>query len=192
MRFSSASMSGVRCGYDRLGMGALRRVALLPMLTVLTACAGGTPRPTLSSSGSRAASVECAPYAREVSGIQLYGDAASWWDGAAGRYQRTAEPSPGAVLVFRRSARLPSGHVSVVAGLRSPREITVTQANWVHGRIARSEPVVDVSPGNDWSAVRVWWEPAGQLGTTVYPTFGFVGPGPAGRSEQVAANDPHP
>ena len=68
----------------------------------------------------------------------------------------------------------------------------VTQANWVHGRIARSEPVVDVSPGNDWSAVRVWWEPSGQLGTTVYPTFGFIGPGPAARSDLVAANDPHP
>ena len=61
-----------------------------------------------------------------------------------------------------------------MARLRSEREITVTQANWVHGRIAHNEPVVDVSPGNDWTAVRVWWEPSNTLGTTVYPAFGFI------------------
>ncbi|WP_254070183.1 CHAP domain-containing protein [Acidisphaera sp. L21] len=138
--------------------------------------------------GSRSANVECAPFAREVSGIQLYGDAASWWDSASGRYQRTAEPGPGEVLVFRRSGRLPSGHVSVVSRLKSAREIIVTQANWVHGRIARSEPVIDVSPGNDWTAVRVWWEPSNALGTTIYPTFGFIAPRPPARSDVVAAN----
>ncbi len=172
-------------------MGLRGRVACLMSLVWLSACAGGSGRPVVTS-GSSLRTVECAPYAREVSGLQLYGDAASWWDKAAGRYQRSAEPSPGAVLVFRRSGRLPSGHVSVVAGLTSRREILVTQANWVHGRVARSEPVVDVSPGNDWSAVRVWWEPAGQLGTTAYPTFGFIAPAPASRSDIVAANDEQP
>jgi surface antigen len=122
-----------------------------------------------------------------VSGIQLYGDAASWWESAAGRYERSSEPSAGAVLVFRRTGRLPSGHVSVVSRLRSAREIIVTQANWVHGRIARSEPVVDVSAGNDWTSVRVWWEPSRALGTTVYPTFGFIAP-TAPHSSVVATN----
>ncbi len=147
------------------------RLATMGALAGLAACAGPA-RPTATL--SHAATVECAPYARQVSGIQLYGDAADWWDAAAGRYQRSAEPSPGAVLVFQRSPRLPHGHVSVVASLRSGREVTVTQANWVHGRIAHGEPVVDVSPANDWTAVRVWWEPAGQLGSTVYPAFGFI------------------
>ena len=156
----------------------------------LSACAGPTLR--AGGGGSASRSVECAPYAREVSGLQLYGDAASWWDGAAGRYARSAVPSPGAVLVFRRSARLPSGHVSVVSRLTSAREVSVTQANWVRGRVARSEPVVDVSPNNDWSAVRVWWEPSGQLGTTTYPTFGFIAPRSASRSERVAANAEQP
>jgi hypothetical protein len=149
----------------------------------LSACSS---RPAAVTGGLSAASVECAPYAREVSGIQLYGDAASWWDGAAGRYPRSAEPAPGAVLVFRRSGRLPAGHVSVVATVQSNREIQVTQANWVHGHIAHREPVVDVSAGNDWTAVRVWWSPAGQLGSTVYPTFGFILPGGSGRSDVVA------
>ena len=63
------------------------------------------------------------------------------------------------MLVFRRSARLASGHVSVVSRVVSAREILVTQANWVPRRVTR-EPVFDVSPGNDWSAVRVWWAPS--------------------------------
>ncbi len=121
--------------------------------------------------------MECAPFARDVTGIQLYGDAASWWEQAAGRYRRAEQPEAGGVLVFRRSGRLPSGHVSVVARLVSDREIRVTQANWVHHRVTRDEPVLDVSPGNDWTEVRVWWAPAGALGASVYPTFGFILPG---------------
>ena len=159
----------------------------LAALATLSACAshsGRTPQATLSRSDT----IECAPYARQVSGIQLSGDAADWWDAAAGRYQRSPQPSPGSVLVFRRSARLPHGHVSVVTALRSPREIAVTQANWVHGRIAHAEPVVDVSPANDWTAVRVWWEPAGQLGTTIYPAFGFVAPEPDSSREMSQAD----
>lgn len=153
-----------------LRSGIARIVIILLAPGLLAACAG--------QSGLEATSVECAPYARQVSGIQLYGSAGSWWDQAAGRYGRSSSPEPGAVLVFRPSARLPYGHVSVVAQVRSPRSILVTQANWVHHRIARAEPVIDVSAANDWSAVRVWWAPAGQIGVTTYPTYGFVLPRP--------------
>ncbi len=145
---------------------------------------GSSPR-LGNSSGS--ANIECAPYAREASGLQLYGDAAAWWDEAAGQYARTDHPQPGAVLVFRASSRLPHGHVSVVRQVQSSREIIVTQANWVHHRIASEEPVVDVSPDNDWTSVRVWWAPSGQLGTSVFPTFGFIGPAGAQPSDRVAA-----
>jgi hypothetical protein len=93
----------------------------------------------------------------------------------------------GAVLVFRRSGRLPDGHVSVVARLVSDREIRVTQANWVHHKITRDEPVVDVSTDNDWSRVRVWWEPSNILGSTVYPTYGFISADrPRPRSDLIA------
>jgi len=34
--------------------------------------------------------------------------------------------------------------------------------------------VVDVSAGGDWSAVKVWYNPIHDLGTTVYPTYGFI------------------
>jgi hypothetical protein len=162
-------------------------VCVVLLLGLALAGCGSSPRLATGGGGGSGEAIECAPYARQASGIQLYGDAAAWWDEAAGRYARSTQPQRGAVLVFRRSGRLPYGHVSVVSGVSSGREIIVTQANWVHHRIARAEPVVDVSPGNDWSAVRVWWAPSGVLGTTVYPTFGFVGPAGARPSDQVAA-----
>ena len=100
----------------------------------------------------------------------------------------------GGVLVFRRTARLQSGHVSVVRRVVSEREITVSQANWVRRRITRDEPVVDVSPGNDWTAVRVWWEPSRSLGTSTYPTYGFIAPNRArpARSDLVAGLEAPP
>lgn len=148
------------------------RLCLVGGLLILTGCGGGR-----STTGPGSAdAVECAPFARQVSGIELYGDAASWWEQAQDRYQRSDAPSAGGVLVFQRSGRLPAGHVSVVARLVSDREIRVIQANWVHHRITRDEPVVDVSPGNDWSQVRVWWDPVNGLGNTVYHAYGFIIP----------------
>ena len=178
-RLRPSLMSGGRA------LPGVRGLAWLGVLLALAGCGGriaGNQGSFTSASG-----VECAPYARQLTGLQLYGDAASWWDSAAGRYARTAQPSPGAVLVFRRSGRLPAGHVSVVAALRSPREILVDQANWVHGRIASNEPVLDVSPENDWTSVRVWWAPSGALGVTEYPTFGFIAAAPATEAGRVAA-----
>ncbi len=145
------------------------------MLFALAGCGSGSRGPVRG--GGASTSLECAPYARQVTGIALYGHAADWWDQAAGQYPRGRAPVEGGVLVFRRAGRLPYGHVSVVARQVSSREIRVEQANWVHRRVGRDEPVVDVSPRNDWSQVRVWWAPSGGLGTTVYATYGFIGPG---------------
>ncbi len=152
-----------------------RRWAPLGLLaaSLLPGCGS---RPHVAASVGLSSSLECAPFARQVSGIQLYGAAYSWWDQAAGRYSRGTEPMPGSVLVFRSSDRLESGHVSVVGRIVSAREILVTQSNWVHRRITRDEPVVDVSARNDWSAVRVWWAPIGALGSTVYAAYGFIAP----------------
>lgn len=159
----------------------IRTVALLGALG-LAACGSGGGGPTTGASTA----LECAPFARQVSGIQLYGDAHTWWDQAAGQYARGTEPVRGGVLVFRRTGRLAHGHVSVVSDVVSPREIKVTQANWVRRRIGRDEPVVDVSSAGDWSAVRVWWAPSRSMGTTAYPTYGFISPGGRGRPDLVA------
>lgn len=147
--------------------------ATLLALTV-TAC-GSTAGPGLHTAGV-SNPIECAPYARQLTGLQLYGDAASWWDQADGRYTKAATPTPGGVLVFQRSGRLPYGHVAVVRDQRSAREITVDQANWVHHRVTAGEPVVDVSEANDWSRVRVWWDPTASMGASTYLTYGFITP----------------
>ncbi len=34
--------------------------------------------------------------------------------------------------------------------------------------------VVDVSPKGDWSQVKVWYDPVRDLGSTIYPTYGFI------------------
>ena len=164
-----------------------RPIAACLALLALTACASTGPR----SSEGPARSIECVPYARARSGLPLYGNAATWWQQAAGRFARSHQPEPGAVLVFRATGRLPDGHVSTVVRLRSPREIVVDHANWVRGHVGHADPVVDVSPANDWTDVRVWWDPSGQMGATTYPTYGFVLPAPAA-DDRVAALAPDP
>ena len=149
-------------------------VVWLLLAVLLEGCAGGGRGGAGPSYLTGSTSLECAPYARQQTGIELYGEAYSWWAKAAGRYARTRYPTPGGVLVFQPSGRLPSGHVSVVSQVVNGREILVNQANWVHRRLSRGEPVLDVSPGNDWTQVRVWWSPSRQFGTAIYPTYGFI------------------
>lgn len=165
---------------------------LLPMFALLAVLGGcASPAPTPPSVAARPPAddgvatgryvggpvmLECVPFARALSGVDLHGPAADWWQRADGRYARTARPAVGAVLVFRRTDRLRHGHAAVVSRLVSNRTILVTQANWVPHRITEDLPVLDVSPANDWSAVRVWWPPSGQMGVHRYPTWGFILP----------------
>ncbi len=150
----------------------MRAIVLLAVL-LLSACAGSRQGPSYVTGSD---STECAPFARAETGIDLHGDAADWWPEARGHYGRSQVPERNAVLVFKRGPSLPYGHVSVVRKLDGPRRILVDQANWVHHKISRGEPVIDVSPNNDWTQVRVWWSPAGTMGATVYSTYGFVLP----------------
>lgn len=162
----------------------LRRfLPLLPVLCLpLAACGGGGDLPRAGGMVA-AAPIECAPFARALTGVSLRGDAADWWYEAQGRYARADRPSVGSILVFRRSGRLPYGHVAVVSRVVSRRQIMVTQANWVHHRVTEDQPVLDVSPDGDWSVVRVWWPPSGVLGTNAYGVFGFI------RPERPASHD---
>ena len=132
--------------------------------------------------------LECAPFARAVSGLELRGAAADWWPQAEGRYGRAQTPAVGSVLVFRRSARLPNGHVAVVSRVLSDRRILATHANWVRHQVSEDVPVIDVSPGNDWTRVRVWWPPTNQMGVTEYATFGFVKANSLPEHDQISAN----
>lgn len=122
---------------------------------------------------------QCVPFARAGSGIQIYGDAWTWWDKAAGRYRRGEEPQPGAVVVFERTARLPLGHVAVISRVVDRRVVMVTHANWSRqngerGHAEQDVTLTDVSPDNDWSEVRVWYRDMDGLGSTAYPVYGFI------------------
>ena len=119
--------------------------------------------------------ISCVPYARERSGLQIFGDAKYWWDRAKDLYARVTAPAADAVMVFSGSNRIRRGHVAVVTAVISPREIKVDHANWQnHGEIDLNMPVLDVSKDNDWSQVRVWDPKSSQYGARVYSISGFI------------------
>ena len=169
-----------------------RLVRILFGLLALAACASSGPAtgPRVGDYFGGTIPVECAPFARELSGVRLWGDAADWWYQASGHYARAGNPSVGSVLVFRRSGRLPSGHVAVVSQVLGNRQILVTQANWVHHRVSQDQPVIDISAANDWSAVRVWWPPTEQMGISEYPTYGFIRADRPSSHDQLIAATP--
>ena len=122
---------------------------------------------------------QCVPFARMISGINIFGDAWTWWQQAAGKYAQGFTPKTGAVLVFKPNGAMNKGHVAVVSQVLTDRVIQVTQANWSliegrRGQVERDVTVIDVSPAGDWSQVKVWYDPVRDLGKTVYPTYGFI------------------
>jgi surface antigen len=128
---------------------------------------------------------QCAPYAREISGIQIRGNANTWWDQAAGRYERGHEPKVGSVLALKSWGKMRIGHVAMVSQIVSDREVRLTHANWsVGGGIERNVRAIDVSETGDWSKVKVWYGPSGDLGLTAYPAYGFIYSGAAPKQEQ--------
>ncbi len=122
----------------------------------------------------------CVEYARLRSGLAIFGDAKLWWARARNLYEEFAQPAADAVMVFAGSKRIRRGHVAVVTGIVSPREIIVDHANWQNqGEIDHNMPVLDVSAANDWSKVRVWDVNNNQWGARVYRISGFIGRTPA-------------
>ncbi len=133
---------------------------------------------------------QCVPYARTHSGIDIHGDAYTWWAKAQGRYERGNVPKEGAVLVLDLYSGPQRGHVAVVRSIVSDREIHVDHANWfADGTIYVDDPVLDVSEDNDWSRVRVWNIRTGSWGIHDYPVQGFIGPGRVADTSHVAQND---
>ena len=164
-----------------------RLIAVLAGVLLLAACATparqSPPEGPSASAGSGAVMVavarplQCVPYARDLSGLEIRGDAWTWWLAAEGRYQRGPTPRAGSVLVLKRTNRLSRGHLAVVTRVVGPREVLAEHANWLNrGRIHRNVPVVDVSPANDWSQVRLWYVPGNHLGSRTYPAHGFIHP----------------
>ncbi len=160
--------------------------AFAARFALMAACALITTVPAEAKGGY----LQCAPYAREVSGIDLYGNAWTWWSQAEGRYARGSVPRIGAVMSFQRTGKMPFGHVAMVSKVISEREVLLTHANWSHrGGIERDVRAIDVSPAGDWSEVRVWFAPTGDLGTSVYPVNGFIYSDNSPRIEMAKKSD---
>lgn len=131
-------------------------------------------QPALSQSAT-ARPLQCAPYAREHSAIDLHGNAATWWGQAEGAYARGHTPAAGSVLVFKATGAMPVGHVAVVSKIVDERHVVLNHANWSRpGMIERSAMAEDVSANGDWSSVRVWYAPTQSMGLRASPTFGFI------------------
>ena len=149
---------------------------------------------SISPTGAAADSYwQCVPFARLMSGIQIFGDAHTWWRQAAGHYQTGFTPKAGAVLCFKPTGRMRLGHVAVVSQVLTDRIIQITHANWsiiegARGHVEQNVTVIDVSPAGDWSEVKVWYDPSRDLGTTTYPTYGFIYQDDAASKFAVAQN----
>lgn len=160
-------------------------IAIFALFLTAPASAGGEV-------GELAPYLQCAPYARQVSGIEIYGDARYWWDQAQGRYSTGQTPLVGAVMTFEPHRSMQLGHVAMVSKVIDSRRVLIDHANWspVNGRRGQVEKdvlVIDASPANDWSEVQVWYAPIGDVGTTRWPIYGFIYPGkaPAARAQII-------
>ncbi len=121
--------------------------------------------------------LQCVPFARNLSGVQIRGNAHTWWGQAEGVYQRGGRPELGSVMSFRSNGTMRLGHVAVVTSIISAREIRIDHANWSRGAVTRGMRVIDVSPDNSWTSVQVGsYGPNGVPGRTVYAINGFIYP----------------
>ncbi|WP_240705157.1 CHAP domain-containing protein [Pacificoceanicola onchidii] len=123
----------------------------------------------LQNAGRR---VWCVPFARNASGIQIRGDAHTWWASAKGVYDRGSKPRVGSVMSFKSTSGMSLGHVAMVSKVVSEREVLIDHANWSRNKVSLGMSVIDVSDKGDWSRVRVMSNP-GSYGK-VYPVNGFI------------------
>jgi len=125
--------------------------------------------------------LQCVPYARALTGVEIRGDAHTWWGQAKGRYTRGSRPKVGAVMAFRPYGAMKLGHIAAVRQIVDKRTIIISHANWstiggTRGHVEENIRVVDASEAGDWSRVRVWYTPNQALGGTRWPLHGFIYP----------------
>ena len=135
--------------------------------------------------------IQCVAFVQAASDIALHGNAVNWWEKAKGVYARGTAPEVGSVLNFRAISRMRLGHVALVTSIVDSRTIQIDQSHWNANGISRDVSVIDVSPSNDWSAVRVEIGHRGTFGS-IYPTFGFIYPRPDSSGEIITARSDTP
>lgn len=177
-------------------------IRLVTCTAILSALAFTAPAKAETSDGFHAggnarsgtelpAYLQCVPYAREQSGIQIYGDAHEWWSKAEGRFDRGNRPKVGAVMAFQPHRNMQLGHVAAVSKIVDSRTVLLRHANWSpingrRGQIENDVRAIDVSRNNDWSEVRVWYDPIQALGKTAWPVHGFIYSDKAPNFDRVA------
>lgn len=187
--------------------GVFKRVGVVAAISLAAAACASAPPSGYGASGysysynsARARSgghieypgrpLQCVAYARARSNIFIYGDAWTWWAKAHGRYFRSRAPERGAVMVLDGYAGPHRAHLAYVRSVVSSRKIVVDHANWLdRGNIHLGDAVMDVSPDNDWSEVRVFNLETHAWGSRHYHVRGFIGPGPGERTMRVASGD---
>jgi len=166
----------------------MRLILSLVVLALVSACSPTSDYddqvyddfdPSMSRSWDSNKHEECVPFARRRSGIQIRGNAHTWWN-KCDPNQRSVRPKEGAVMVLSKTRRLRYGHLAVVKDLVSRREINVTHTNWGSNRKKRlvvyeSMRVKDVSPNNDWSSAVFWNKYTNAYGSP-YKVSGFILP----------------
>lgn len=165
-----------RAARSRLTIVQSKYCTIVLFLFLLSACSGKGILPDFHLSGP----MQCVPFAREASGIEIYGNAHTWWDKAAGKYARGHKPKAGAVMVLSRTKKMRHGHVATVVRVVNARLIEVTHTNWGDSRSTRRKvyqamPVMDISAKNDWSRVRLFNDEINDFGLP-YPARGFIYP----------------
>src|SRR3546814_12961734 len=100
---------------------------------------------------------QCVTYARKISGIDIHGNANTWWGKAKGHYERGHEPREGAVLAFAPPGKMRPGHVAMVSNTLSDRVVLPTHPHWSRpAPVATEHPPLPVTPAGDSSGAKVW------------------------------------
>lgn len=115
---------------DRCGFRSVVALASLLAVAMPTAPAEAQANRQAVSRPAPVIGLQCVPFARHLSGIDIVGNARTWWHQAEGRYERGSRPEVGSVLTFKPTGAMRLGHVSVVSQIVSAREILVDHANW--------------------------------------------------------------
>ncbi len=159
-----------------------RNMMAAACLLLLCGCSTSGPFNTANAAGYyNADPIQCVPYARQKSGIDIFGDAHTWWAQAGQKgYAKGNKPQIGSVLVLQKTSKLKHGHVAVVSAVRPDRTIDVSHSNWGSDSNSRSAiyermRVEDISPNGDWTMVRFWNKDHGVFGFA-YPAHGFIYP----------------
>lgn len=140
---------------------------------------GGGRAAYAAAGGGYGGGISCVPYARQATGMAISGNGGQWWYNAAGLYARGNRPEVGSIMAFPGYGGMRAGHVAVVERVVSSREVLIHHANWGgpgirRGSIMRGVSVVDASPNNDWTQVRVQVGYSNENYGRTYPVYGFI------------------